>query len=83
MFKNKINKIYDKGYSDGFSDALNNLTLDDVLENIPNFSVEERQKIIKAIENCKWFVGNIKRMEEYNMRIITVRIEDNAEDFKI
>lgn len=53
MFKNKINKIYDKGYSDGFSDALNNLTLDDVLENIPNFSVEERQKIIKAIENCK------------------------------
>ena len=43
------NEWYNKGYDDGFSDALNNLQLDDILEHIGNLFEEEKQKIIEAI----------------------------------
>ena len=44
------NEMYNKGYEDGFSDAINNLELDDILEKIESLSDEEKQKILEA---CK------------------------------
>lgn len=49
----KCEKWYKKGYDDGFSDALNNIDIDDILECIPKLSNEERQKIINVIKNCE------------------------------
>lgn len=40
------NEYYNKGYEDGFSDAINNLELNDILEHIKNLSKEDKQKII-------------------------------------
>lgn len=47
------NEWYNKGYDDGYADALNNLELNDILEHIHDFSDEEKQKIIDAIKNCE------------------------------
>lgn len=44
------NEYYNKGYEDGFSDAVNNLEIDDILEQIKILSEEDKQKIIEA---CK------------------------------
>ncbi|MBD5534535.1 MAG: hypothetical protein HDQ99_02525 [Lachnospiraceae bacterium] len=44
------NEWYNKGYEDGFSDAINNLSVDDILEHIENLSDNERQQIIETIK---------------------------------
>ena len=46
-------EMYEKGYNDGYADALNNLELVDILEHIQDFSDEDKQKIIDAIKNCE------------------------------
>lgn len=47
------NEYYNKGYEDGFSDAINNLELNDILEHIKNLSVEDKQKIIKTCKEAE------------------------------
>ena len=47
------NEMYEKGYNDGFSDALNNNDIENILDCIPTLSKEEKQKILKVIENCE------------------------------
>lgn len=47
------NEMYEKGYNDGFSDALNNIDIENILDCIPTLSKEEKQKILKVIENCE------------------------------
>lgn len=47
------NELYDKGYDDGFSDAINNIELDDILERIKSMPIEDKQKISEAIKGCK------------------------------
>lgn len=44
------NEWYNKGYEDGFSDAINSLQTDDILEHIGNLSDNEKQQIIEAIK---------------------------------
>lgn len=39
------NDWYNKGYEDGFSDAINNPDLESIIEKIENLSREEKQKI--------------------------------------
>ena len=53
-------EMYEKGYNDGYADALNNLELVDILEHIQDFSDEDKQKIIDEL-----FVGNLNGYEEY------------------
>lgn len=46
------NEWYSKGYDDGFSDAINNIELGDILENIKSMPIEDKQKILEVIESC-------------------------------
>lgn len=46
------NNMYNKGYNDGYADALNNLELDDILEHIQKLTKDEKQKIIDIVTNC-------------------------------
>lgn len=44
------NEWYNKGYEDGFSDAINNLELNDILQTIEKMSIEEVQQVEKYIK---------------------------------
>lgn len=41
------NKMYNKGYYDVFSDALNNISIDDVINQLESLSKKELEKIIQ------------------------------------
>lgn len=47
------NEWYEKGYNDGFSDALNNINIENIFDWILALSKEEKQEILKAIKNCE------------------------------
>lgn len=49
MFKS-AQEIYNKGYNDGFEDALNNLDLEDLLAHISPLSRKEKQSLLKNIK---------------------------------
>lgn len=44
------NEWYNKGYEDGFADALNNIEIDDILEHIKKLSKEEKLQILRRIK---------------------------------
>lgn len=42
---------YNKGYDDGYSDAINNIEVGDILNQLGNFTDEDVEKLLQAIYN--------------------------------
>ena len=47
------NEWYDKGYNDGFSDAINNLEIGDIINYLESLEDEKRQEVMKDLEKYK------------------------------
>lgn len=44
------NEMYQKGYNDGFSDAINNPAIEDIAEMFKSLSAIDKQKLMELIQ---------------------------------
>lgn len=44
---------YNKGYDDGYSDAINNIEVGDILNQLESFTDEDVEKLLQAIYNLQ------------------------------